>query len=255
MTEASFKLDNPPIVEAVLDIECDLPANFKPKNIESAARKKWAKSYPKFRPQYLQEHRFEMTQPDEMPEISIKTGIVQALQFLKNDEKQLVQIRAQGFSFNRLAPYTSLDDYLPQIKSAWLAYIQLAKPIQIRMLRLRYINRFSLPFENQRIELDDYLKNAPRPADEMRMLLSAFVNQYSAIDISTGHQLVSVLTTQPPANDELPLIFDNTVIVQEHIETGNWSYIRGKILEMRELKNLIFRNTLKEKCLNRFQQH
>jgi uncharacterized protein (TIGR04255 family) len=253
MTEARFKLDNPPIVEAVLDIECDLPPNFKPKNIESAARKKWARSYPKFRTQYLQEHRFEMTQPDGMPEVSIKTGIVQALQFLKNDEKQLVQIRAQGFSFNRLAPYTSLDDYLPQIKSAWNAYIELAKPIQIRVLRLRYINRFSLPFVNQRIELDDYLKNAPRPVDEQRMLLSAFVNQYSAIDLSTGHQLVSVLTTQPPVNDELPLIFDNTVVVQEDIETGNWSYIRDKIQEMRELKNLVFRSTLKEKCLNHFQ--
>ena len=253
MLESGFKLDNPPIVEAVFDIECDLPANFKPKNIELAARKKWTRSYPKFRQQYLQE--FEMKQPDGMPEVSIKTGIVQALQFLKNDEKQLVQIRAHGFSFNRLAPYTSLDDYLPQIKSAWLTYIQLAKPIQIRMLRLRYINRFSLPFENQRIELDDYLNNDPRPADEKRMILSAFVNQYSAIDVSTGHQLVSVLTTQPPADGQLTLIFDNTVIVQEHIETGNWSYIRGKIQEMRELKNFIFRNTLKEKCLSRFQQH
>lgn len=254
MPETKFKLADPPIIEAVLDIDCDLPANFKPKNVEAPARKKWAKSYPKFRQQYLQEHRFEVQEPGEIPEFSIRSGIIQALQFLKNDEKQLLQIRIQGFSFNRLAPYSSFDDYLPQIKSAWNSYIELAKPIQIRALKLRYINRFLLPFENQRIRLDDYLMNVPQPADESRMLLSAFVNQYSAVDIPSGHQIVSVLTTEPAIEEELPIIFDNTVIVQENIETQNWSYIRDKIQEMRELKNLVFRNTLKEKCLNLFQQ-
>ena len=44
---------------------------------------------------------------------------IQSLQFLHEDEKQLVQVMAQGFSFNRLAPYTSLDDYLPVIQRTW----------------------------------------------------------------------------------------------------------------------------------------
>jgi uncharacterized protein (TIGR04255 family) len=55
-----------------------------------------------------------------------------AFQFLKNDEKQLVQFRNEGFSFNRLAPYTTLDDYLPQIKKNWEIYRIVAAPSEIR---------------------------------------------------------------------------------------------------------------------------
>ena len=72
--------------------------------------------------------------------MSVRRGI-QALQFLHADEKQLVQVRAQGFSFNRLAPYTSLDDYLPEIERTWHLFVGLASPVQIRVVQLRYINR------------------------------------------------------------------------------------------------------------------
>lgn len=256
MTRTSRSLKDPPIVEAVLDIECDLPPNFRPATLEQQAQKKFFKSYPIFRKQYLQNYQFDVKQPDELPEISIKPGRVQALQFFKEDEKQLIQIRSQGFSFNRLAPYTTLDNYLPQIKKAWTSFDELVKPIQIRVLRLRYINSFSLPLGyNNQIQLEEYFKNAPISADEGRLLLSGFVNQYTAIDRSSGHQVVSVLTTQTSLDNQLPVIFDNSIIVHEEIETGDWTKIRAKILEMRELKNLIFWNTLTEKCLNLFQQH
>ena len=87
--------------------------------------------------------------PGELPALSIKHG-VQALQFLQDDERQLVQVRVQGFSFNRLAPYTSLDDYLPEIKRTWGLYVDLVKPVQVRQIRVRYINRILLPMTERR---------------------------------------------------------------------------------------------------------
>ena len=254
MSEAVLKLKNPPIIEAVLDIECDLPPNFKLGTIETVARKKFAKSYPKLQHQYIQEHKFE-AKLNELPKLSVGGLGVQGLQFLQNDEKQLLQIRNQGFSFNRLSPYTSLDDYLPQIKKAWTAYVQMASPIQVRLIRLRYINRFLLPFENNRIDLEDYLKNGPRPADEQRLVLLGFVNQYSAVDPETANQVLSVLTTQPPESDKLPIIFDNNTLAQGIFEPKDWEGIRSKILELRKLKNLLFQNTLTEKCLKLFQPY
>lgn len=83
---------------------------------------------------------------------------IQALQFLQDDEKQLVQVRAQGFSFNRLASYTTLDDYLAEIQSVWELFTGLASPVQIRTIRLRYINRILLPLTNGSVELEDYFE-------------------------------------------------------------------------------------------------
>jgi uncharacterized protein (TIGR04255 family) len=51
----AIKLKNPPIIEAVLDIDCDFPTPFDVKSTEARARKALAKSYPKIRPVVVQD--------------------------------------------------------------------------------------------------------------------------------------------------------------------------------------------------------
>src|SRR5437879_2445679 len=94
-----------------------MPPDFDLVALEAPSRGRFRDRYPKFRVQFIQETKIE-TQPQSPPQTSFRHGL-QALQFLQEDEKQLVQVRAQGFSFNRLAPYTSLDDYLLEIKRTW----------------------------------------------------------------------------------------------------------------------------------------
>ncbi|CAN5584068.1 hypothetical protein BH10ACI3_BH10ACI3_10010 [soil metagenome] len=252
MIESPLNLKTPPIIEAVLDIECDLPPSLKMTEMEAKARKELNKGYPKFRHIYIQEHQLE-AKIDEPPKLSIREG-VQGLQFIHKDGKQVVQFRGQGFSFNRLAPYTSLDKYLPQIKKAWTTYVQLASPVRIRLIRLRYINRILLPLVDGRVNIDDYFLNRPKLADEERFKLLGFLNQYSAVDIKTGNQINSVLTAQTPEGDNLPIIFDNSALSIEDVEPENWIHIRSKILELRLLKNHTFTNTLSKICLNQYQQ-
>lgn len=244
------KLKNPPIIETVLDIDCELQPAFNIKEIEKAARKALARDYPKLRPIFFQDHKVEAT-PDKKVKYSVEGGL-QDFQFLSPDEKQIVQYRSQGFSFNRLAPYTSLQDYLPQIKKRWLQYAKIAKPVQVKSVRLRYINRILLPWSGGNVNLDEYILNGPRLADPERLTLTGFLDQYSAIDRESGYQINSVLTVQPAENDNLPIIFDNGVVATE---TGNvdWARIRKMIIGLRELNNHIFVKTLTEKCLNLFQ--
>jgi uncharacterized protein (TIGR04255 family) len=71
--------------------------------------------YPKHDRQLLQEHRVE-AKPDGSATSFSSRHTVQALRFHEAEGKQLVQVRALGYSFNRLAPYTALDDYLPEIE-------------------------------------------------------------------------------------------------------------------------------------------
>lgn len=253
LDESGFKLSNPPIVEAVLDIECDLPPGREFASLEGPARDSFRDRYPKFRTQFIQEHKIK-AKPDEPLKVLMRRHELQAFQFLQEDEKQLVQVRVQGFSFNRLAPYTTLDDYLPEIKRTWDLYVPLATPIQVRLIRLRYINRILLPFEGGRIQLDDFLRVGPRLPDDKKLLLAGFLIQNQAVEVSTGHQANIVLTAQPPDGKSLPVIFDNAVFATESGEPEDWSWIVSKIVALRSLKNLIFWNTLTKKCLNLFQQ-
>lgn len=252
MSESELKLTKPPIVEAVLDIGCDMPPKFDLAALEVPSRDQFLDQYPKFRVQLIQETKIE-AKPDASSQLSVRRGI-QALQFLHGDGKQLVQVRAQGFSFNRLAPYTSLDDYLPEIERTWRLFVDLASPVQIRGVQLRYINRILLPTVAGQVQLDEYLKIGPRLPDEEKLKLAGFLNQYAAVEKDTGNQVNIVLTTQPQENDKLPIIFDNCVASAGTAEPEDWPWIRFKIMSLRILKNRVFENTLTTLCLNLFQQ-
>jgi uncharacterized protein (TIGR04255 family) len=245
------QLRNPPIVEAVFDVDCDLPPGFDLAALETRSRAQFEDQYPKFRTQLLQEAKIETTE-DAPPKMSSRVA-VQALQFLRDDEKQLVQVRTQGFSFNRLAPYTSLDDYLPEIERTWRLYVDLVSPVQIRVIRLRYINRILVPMTANTVDLDEFLKIGPRLPDEERLMLSGFLSQQAAIEKETDHQLNLVLTAQPPVNEKLPVILDITVASATIAEPTDWPNILRVIGSLRNLKNRVFLNTLTPKCIELFQ--
>jgi uncharacterized protein (TIGR04255 family) len=253
MTDTQFKLLKAPIIEAVLDIDCDLPPGRDIALLEPPAHDLLRAQYPSVRRVFVQTHQIQ-PQADKPPLLSVHQA-VQALQFLSQDEKQLVQYRSQGFSFNRLAPYTSLDEYLPEIERTWKSFVVVAAPLQIRAVRLRYINRILLPMTEPQLDLEHYLKVGPRLPDEKKLTFTGFLNQYSAVEFGTGNQVNIVLTTQPPENNNiLPLIFDITAECTGTAEVENWTWLSDRIQALRGLKNRVFRNTLTEKCLNLFQQ-
>ncbi|HEY3321496.1 MAG TPA: TIGR04255 family protein [Planctomycetota bacterium] len=245
------KLQHPPIVEAVLDIECDLPPGRPFAEIESMARERFRDQYPKRRSQTLHQIQFEL-RPDSASKQDVRLG-VQAFQFLHEDEKQLVQVRLQGFSFNRLAPYTTLDDYLPEIQRTWGLYSDLASPIQVRTIRMRYINRILLP-RLPKIDLDEYFAVAPRMPEEKSLTMTGFLKQFSAIEDATRNQVNFVLTSQPPELEKFPFILDISVTSPARGEPKDWQWILGQIQSLRGLKNRMFEKAVTEKCLTLFQQ-
>jgi uncharacterized protein (TIGR04255 family) len=251
MSDRLLKLKTPPIVEAVLDIDCDIPPGLDIGGLEAASRDAYRDRYPKFRTQFMQALQVQAV-PDQAPNVTTKHGI-RALQMLQEDEKQLVQIRVQGFSFNRLAPYSSLDEYLPEMERTWRIFLRLVMPVQVRLIRLRYINRVMIPLEAGRVDLDKYLKLGPRLPDEDRLTLVGFLNQHSAEEIGTGNRVNIVLTGQPPESDKLPVILDINTIALGECDVSDWKGIESKIQSLRRLKNTIFENSLTDQCLSLFQ--
>jgi uncharacterized protein (TIGR04255 family) len=250
-SDAVIKLRNPPIVEAVLDVDCDPPPGFDLAAIEAAARVRFTDRYPKIRRQFVQGFRIEAKQ-NEVSSTSTEHA-VQALQFLQEDERQLVQLRAQGFSFNRLAPYTHLEDYLQEIERSWRVYVNLVSPKHVRVVRLRYINRILLPLKEGKVDLDEYLKIMPRLPDEDRFNVVGFLTQQLAYEKDTGHQVSWVLTAQARESDRLSIILDITVACSANAAPSDWGKISGAIDSLRVLKNRVFFTSLTAKCIQLFQ--
>ena len=246
-----MKLAHAPIIEAVLDIDCDMPPKFDLTALEQPALERFRDKYPVIKKQHLEEFQIKMGQT-EPPNYSSKRAI-RAFQFFQTGEKQIIQVRSNGFSFNRLAPYSSLDEYLPEIERTWKIFVGLALPVQVRNIQLRYINRIFLPFASEGINLGEYFKIYPVLPIE-NLALTGFVNQYLAAETDTGNFVNVVLTSQPVENHKAPMLFDNSAVWTGTAEVENWAWISAKIIALRNLKNRIFENTLTAKCLDLFQQ-
>ena len=251
MNQHQTMLASAPIVEAVVDIDCDMPNRADVDALDGAAAAALADRYPTPRRRMLSEHQIS-TAPDQALAVTSRQGL-QALQYFSTDDKQLIQFRPAGFSFNRLAPYTTLDDYLAEIERTWRIFVDIARPVVCRTIRLRYINRIQLPMVDGRVEIDDYLKLAPKLADEKRLSFGGFFNQHSVLEPATGNQVNIVFATQPPAGDQLPIIFDIEAFKDVASDPGDWPAVSGRIQSLRSLKNLVFTNSLTDKCLNLYR--
>lgn len=246
-----FNLPHPPIVEAVLDIDCDLPPTLDFAEVEKKAIESFGDRYPIHRKQFVQQASLEM-ESDGEPRFSSSQGLA-ALQFVSADEKEVVQIRAGGFSYNRMAPYTSFDDYLPEISRCWDEFSRLVSPVQIRKLGLRFINRIGIPTENGIVNLTEYFKINPRLSDGTGLQLTGFFHQHQAEDPTTGTIANIILASQLTESNILPLLLDIEVLSPQRLAPAPLSRWTDQIESLRSLKNRIFRHSLTEKCLNLFQ--
>lgn len=259
MSETTFTLQAAPIVEAIVDIDCDLPPSLDFEALDRAGQAAFGDRYPQAQRRMVSEHEV-LVAPGQPPAMTSREGL-QSLMYLTQDRKQLVQTRPNGFTFNRLAPYTSLDEYLPEIERTWRLFVKFAKPVVVRAVRMRYINRIVLPMSDGKVDLNQYIKLAPRSADSERLRLTGFFDQQTVIEPETGNQAAIVFATKPssshpPGNvpGHLPVIFDITAYKLGDIAPDDWTALSGTIASLRRLKNLIFRNSLSDTCLNLFQQ-
>lgn len=244
-------LSNPPIVEVVLDFDCDMPPGISMTALETPAKHAFTGQYPQVQPRYLQQMRFSSN--EGVSNSSVQSSL-QAWVFRQSDDKQLVQVRQSGFSFNRLAPYSNFDAYLPEIRRTWDIYRGFAAPLSVRALRLRYLNLINLPLEDSGgIELENYLTILPTLLESERFVLSGFLSQYTATDRQTGYQVAVTITPQPRDGNNLPILFDNTAFATGQWDAEDWDNIESILRSLRALKNQIFFDTVKESCTNLFR--
>jgi uncharacterized protein (TIGR04255 family) len=252
MDDTTLQLRSAPIIEAVVDIDCDLPPGIDVASLESAGAAAYGAEYPKAGKRFVAQMQVEAA-GEQAATVTARQGLF-ALQFMSADDRQLVQVRPQGYSFNRLAPYTSLDLYLPEIERTWREFVQLARPLQVRVVRLRFINRLLLPMTEGRVQLDDFLSLGPRLPDESRLVLAGFFHQNSAVEPATGNAVNVTMATQPVESEKLPVILDIEAYYNATLEPADWGTIRERIQSLRLLKNLVFRKSLTPSCLNQFRE-
>ena len=86
---------------------------------------------------------------------------------------------------------------MADIKDAWKIFVDVASPVQVVAIRLRYINRILIPLVNGEMNLDAYLQTPPQIPKGAGLRLVEFLNQHLAVEMGTGNQVNIVGARQP----------------------------------------------------------
>ena len=174
---------------------------------------------------------------------------LQGYLFRSDDAKLIAQFRVDGFTLNRLRPYTSWKELLPVAMELWEQYCAVAKPRSVTRLALRYINRIQLPADLT--WFGEYLRAPPVVPRELPQNIGAFFSRVTIHDPTKGVSAHILQTLE--ANPEEPgptLLLDIDTFHDDSLEPGD-SAIASLLGELHDFKNLIFFEYLTENTLRR----
>ncbi len=189
-------LRNAPITEAVFDFRVKARAGFRPEEF-AGLRPQLADRFPKL------EERRGLQVPGKGQPASVEDLGLQGYFFKAADDRQVAQFRVDGFTFNRLHPYTKWEELFPLALQLWRQYCAIARPEVITRLAVRYINRIPLP--PGRFELETYLRAAPVVPPELPQHVSGFLTRVTIQDPATGIAAVIAQALEAGTTDQVSL--------------------------------------------------
>lgn len=238
------RLKHPPIVEAVVDFDCDMPVNFDLASLQETLAGALSSTYPQKQLIHQVGFKFQVnpTNPSSTAEQALD-----ALRFRNEEGNQIVQYRRTGFSFNRISPYTSFDDHLLEIKERWMQFVELAKPVVLRTLRLRYINSLNIPIVSGEVDIVRYL-NGAAVLQGNGIASGEYLLQLNVTDESKLLEGVVVSNLQASSGSHVPVVIDIAVQRGLDCELDDMRTIVESLNSLREFKNKIFASMITEEC-------
>lgn len=239
-----------PITEALLDIRTELPADI---NLEilNSFHKDIKSEFPEMKKRQMWAGAFEF-KPGEDPLVKGDHSGIDGYLFKSEKGQKIVQVRLDGFTFNKLKPYESWEIFSEEAKELWDRFAQLAKPKLITRIALRYINRIEVPCETSEIELEDYLKTYPVVPPSLDCTVGNFLLRLNLNNKEMGGKAVVLQTVEEIRENMLPIIFDIDAFMDSPIDSHDKS-LWNKISSLRDFKNNIFFESITEKTKELFR--
>jgi uncharacterized protein (TIGR04255 family) len=164
---------------------------------------------------------------------------------VSSDQKYVVQLRFDGFTLSRLAPYECWQALYDETRKLWELYSSTFVPSEINSVTVRYINQFDIPLPFR--DFKDYLKTFPEVAPEIDTGLNSYFMQLQMFQADLQCMLTLNQGVLPAQNAEiLPILLDISLFCPVSIAEAVDS-VWGTLGKLRERKNKIFEACITER--------
>ncbi len=150
---------------------------------------------------------------------------------------EIAQFRVDGFTFSKIAPYTTWGEVSIEAIRLWKVYVSAAKPRRVSRVAVRYINRMRLPAVK---DLGEYLEAPPRLPAPAPQSIREFLTRAYVEDDKRNASAVIVQALEPRVDPNvISLLLDIDAFRDINLAPDDPALptIFG---ELRQLKNEIF---------------
>ena len=160
------------------------------------------------------------------------------------DNKQKVEVRPDGFSFGRLAPYTGWENFLAEARRLWEIYRATVQPNTIQQVGVRYINRLDFP---RGVFIDDYLNMLPALPDRLQEGMESFFIQ-TQIKEEELKATISLNEASVPAPNKntVSFLLDIGIYRSDELKDEQ-EFLWDVFAEFRKCKNRTFESLITDK--------
>ena len=233
-------LGNAPIREALIDFRVRLPADFSQEALRVLATSLQSE-FPKVGP--IHQFRGQIEFGDEGPVAIQEDPQLLGFRLESSTGLDVAQIRIDGFTFSRLAPYESWDRMVEDAWVVWERYVEGLRPLGIERIATRFINRIALPPSGQLAEVF----RVPPVVSDGRM--ETFLFRYQLAPMDGVSAIVSLATEEGP---DTSVILDIDCFVRKSLATDTEA-LRLQLPGIRDAKNRVFFGSLTSEAIGRFK--
>jgi uncharacterized protein (TIGR04255 family) len=124
------------------------------------------------------------------------------------DRRQAVQVRLDGFTFSRFAPYQNWDHLIREAKRLWGVFVGLMGPTTVLRVAVRYVNQINLPLLEGPLSFEHYLSTFPKIGTDEDVSLEQFFLRLVMPQNDLPAQLILTEALLPQQGASLGVILD-----------------------------------------------
>ena len=225
--------DKAPIREAIINIQIDqtVPLNLADLEIAGDRVPGYSERRNLFQGQVI--GQFSTGQPTA----TIKQDQV-GYQFIGGEGKQIAGFRLDGFTFSRLAPYQTWEQFRDEAKRLWALYRQVVGSAPVTRVGVRYVNQLDLPVNLR--DFRDYIRSYPEISSDLPQQLASFFMQVQIPQTDIGAMLILNTAIVPPLGPNVVSVVLDIDVNKAGLESPSDEEIWNTMEMLRVRKNLIF---------------
>jgi uncharacterized protein (TIGR04255 family) len=245
MAQQRKHLPNAPIVEAIVDFRV-LPREQVTSDTFSDLRSSIGEEYSRNTAMQAIGARFGIENGHFVNAVDMPTTVGWRYQ----SGTEIAQFRLNGFTFSKIAPYTTWEEVFGEATRLWDIYVSVCEPRQVSRIAVRYINQMRL---DAPVNLRDYLEAPPILPEPIPPHIREFLSRIQVEDQRRGASAVIVQALEPQMDSSVISVLLDIDAFREVSIAPKDASMRPMFQQLRELKNEIFFASITEKTVEMYE--